>query len=72
MQHHLSIDDIVRLPIFVKRYPHVISEASLRWLIYNRKTNGLESSGAVKKINGSWYIVLPRLVAYLSGEDCAA
>ncbi len=67
-----TLDDVMRLQIFFKRFPDVTTESNLRWMIYNRETNGLEASGAVRKVNGCWYVVLPKLLAYLTGEDGAA
>lgn len=64
-----TLDDVMRLQIFLKRYPNLTTENNLRWMIYNRKTNGLATSGAVRKVNGCWYIVLPKLLAYLTGEE---
>ena len=68
----LDLDDIKSLDSFVKAHPDIVTEPRIRWLIFNRKSNGLESSGAVIKRAGRWYVVVPRLKAWLLGGSALA
>ncbi len=36
-------------------HPEKFSEQQYRWMINQRKINGLEESGAVFKVNGRWF-----------------
>lgn len=60
-----NLHDILDLDSFLRRYPDLASEARMRWWIYRRKPNGLESSRAIIKRAGRWYVVVPRLRAWL-------
>ena len=61
----IDLDDIQSLDAFCRRYPDIADEARLRWWIFNRRSNGLESSGAVRKRNGRWFVVVPRIKAWI-------
>jgi hypothetical protein len=61
----IGLDDIQTFEAFCKRYPDIANEARLRWWIFNRQANGLQSSGAVVKKSGRWLIVVPRMKDWL-------
>ena len=61
----VRLDDLSELQKFCARFPDVMNEARLRWLIFNRKSNGIEECGAVVKRGGRWYVVGPRLRDWL-------
>ena len=61
----VDLDDIQELGSFLRRYPDIANEPRARWWIYQRKINGLESSGAVIKRSGRWFVVVPRLRDWL-------
>jgi hypothetical protein len=61
----LDLDDILSLEAFVRRYGDLADEPRLRWWIFNRRLNGLESSGAVVKKAGRWFVVPKRLKNWL-------
>ncbi len=61
----ISLDDITSLEAFVEKNPDLANEARLRWWIFHRKANGLAAAGAVIKRSGRWFVVRPRLKAWL-------
>ena len=61
----INLDDIQSLDAFCRRYPDIADEPRLRWWLFNRRTNGLESSGAVLKRNGRWFVVVPRMKSWI-------
>jgi hypothetical protein len=64
------VDDILHINIFLKRYPDVLTPGQLRWFIFHRDTNGIESSGAVFMKGRRWYVCLPKLREWmLAGDD---
>jgi len=67
----VRLDDILELDKFVGRYPDLVTESRLRWLIFNRRTNGIEKSGAVFKRYGRWHAVVPRYRDWLLRDDGA-
>lgn len=48
-----------------------LTEAAIRWHLFNRKMNGLSKSGAVIKVGRRVFIDLPNFVGWLKsqGED---
>lgn len=62
-----SLDDVMALPKFIKRYPDLLSMNQLRWLYFHRETNGLTKSGAVVKTGGRLFVVVPRMRDFLLG-----
>lgn len=64
----ITLDDVMRLPKFFKRYPDVASPSTIRWMIYNRETNGLAEAEAVNKVNGCWVVIVPNFLRYLTGK----
>lgn len=64
-EEQLRLDDMMSLPKFCERYSDICSLSRARWLIFNRKTNGIEEAGAVIKTGGRWLVVLPRFKAWL-------
>jgi hypothetical protein len=40
----ISIDDLATIPALVAQFPHVLSEATLRWQLRFRDTNGLNAA----------------------------
>lgn len=68
----IGIGDINALEPFIENNPELVNEHRMRWLIFNRKSNGLEASGAIIKRAGRWYIVVPRFKNWiLIGRDSA-
>lgn len=66
-------EDLIRLSVFLKRYPDLVSEGSVRWAIFNRDKNGLAESGAiVKGQNDRWFISPSLFREWLAGERNAA
>jgi hypothetical protein len=61
----INLDDIKSFEAFTEKFPNIANESRLRWWIYHRKSNGLEASGAVIKRAGRWFVVVPRLKAWL-------
>jgi len=68
----IGLADIKTLEAFVEQHPDIANESRFRWWIFHRKSNGLESSGAVIKRAGRWYVVVPRLKAWLLGGSVLA
>ena len=64
----LGPDDFLPLNEFVRRHPHLGSEGSHRWLIFNAPLNGLAESGAICRRGRRVFICVPRYIAWLSGE----
>lgn len=61
-------DTLMRLPVFLQRYPDLITEGSLRWAIFNRGENGIEKAGAVVKgPNGRWLVNVEKFREWLTG-----
>lgn len=67
-----SLDDVMALRQFLKRFPDLLTENQVRWLYFHRKINGLEQSGAVIKRNGRLFVVLPKMRTYLLEQEEAA
>ena len=67
----VDLKDITLLETFAEQYPHIANESRLRWLIYRRKSNGIEASGALLKRGGRWYVVTPRLRDWLLQDEGA-
>lgn len=68
----ISLEDIVSFDAFHKQFPNIANESRLRWWIFHRKSNGLESSGAIIKRAGRWFIVVPRLKTWLLSDSALA
>lgn len=69
----ISLEDIKSIDAFLAQFPDIANEPRLRWWIFHRKSNGLEASGALIKRSGRWYVVVPRLKAWLlTGSPRAA
>ena len=47
-----SLDDILTVRAFAKRYPLICTEPSLRWQIFQGDDNGLFDAGAIIQIGG--------------------
>ena len=61
-------DELIRLPVFLTRYPDLMTEGSLRWAIFHRADNGIEKAGAVVKApTGRWLVNVPKMRAWLAG-----
>ncbi len=62
------MNDLIKLPVFLKRYPDLVSEGSLRWAIFNRHENGIERVGAVVKApTGRWLVNIERFREWIAG-----
>ena len=55
-----NLDDLMKPRAFAKRYPDLITEGGLRWMIFNAANNGLLEHGAVIRFGRSVYIDAPR------------
>ena len=51
-----SLDDMLRVAAFAKRYPDLASEASLRWQIFHSDSNGLDDVQAIIRVGSRVYI----------------
>ncbi len=66
------MDDISSLKHFARSHPNIANENQLRWWIFKRDTNGIESSGAIIKKQNRWYVNIPKLREWiLQGEKAA-
>lgn len=66
----VGINDVVRLDLFLERYPAIWrSPSQAKWAIYNREYNGLAQSGALTKRGNRWFVVVPRLVEWVTTGD---
>jgi hypothetical protein len=61
----IGLDDIQTLEKFCERYSDLADESRMRWLIFNRDSNGLAASGAIIKKVGRWHVVVPRMKNWL-------
>lgn len=61
----IRLDDIPTLEAFCNRFGDIATESRMRWLIFNRKNNGIERAGAIVKRAGRWHVVLPRMKDWL-------
>jgi hypothetical protein len=68
----ISLDDILSLEAFTKRYPDIANEARLRWWVFHRQTNGLAEEGALIKRNGRWFFIVPRMKTWMLHSTQAA
>jgi hypothetical protein len=48
-----------------------MSEASLRWQIFNAQQNGLDKAGAIRRVGRRVYIVGERYLSWLDGQGSA-
>lgn len=48
-----------------------LSEASIRWQVFNAQKNGLEKAGAVRRAGRRVYIVAERYLAWLDSQGNA-
>ena len=63
------MDDIYTLKQFINAFPNAITEAQVRWWIFNRNFNRIESAGAVVKKEGRWYVNGPRMRHWILEGD---
>lgn len=56
---------------FAKTQPG-LTEAALRWQIFNSQENGLQESGAIRRVGRRVYIIAERYLAWLDGQGKAA
>jgi len=69
----IGLNDILAFNVFCERYPEIADQPRLRWWIFHRRVNGLESSGAVVKRQGRWFVIVPRMKDWLlNGAEQAA
>lgn len=61
----VSLDDLMSLTAFVRRYSDIANEPRARWWIFHRETNGLAKSGALVKRGGRWFFVVPKFRDWL-------
>ncbi len=72
MSRQPNLDDLMRPKAFAYRYPDVISESGLRWIIFNANRNGLLEYGAVIRVGRSVYIDVARFRDWLTSHRVAA
>ena len=68
----IGLEDILSFDAFHKQFPNIANESRLRWWVYHRRSNGLEASGALIKRAGRWFIVVPRIKAWLLADAAEA
>lgn len=66
------MDDICTLKYFCGAYSHLATENQIRWWIFNRHANGIESAGGVVRKSRRWYVNVPKLKAWILAGDQAA
>lgn len=66
------MDDVIPLNVFAERHSDICTMPQLRWWIFNRHENGIESGGAIVKKAGRWYVVVPKFRDWLLAGDEAA
>lgn len=59
MTQRIECDDFLTIKGFCQRYPSIISEGSLRWILFNSKFNG--SDIFVRRLGKRKLLVSPRL-----------
>ncbi len=68
-----TLDDVLRVAAFAKRYPDVASEGALRWQIFNSDKNGLDDAEVIFRVGRCVYIHSGRyfnwLLAHGKGSD---
>ncbi len=77
----IDLSDISRIPDFVRECEkqQLATKGQIQWMVRYRAENGLLASGAIveKRINpksrkAMLFVVRPRFVAWLSGQQVAA
>lgn len=64
-----SLDDVLDLKIFTTRYPQ-FTIPQLRWLINQRKINGLaDHPGTLFKIGKRWYLNVTNFLEWIQSEN---
>ena len=61
----VTLDDLMSLTAFVRRYSDIANEPRARWWIFHRESNGLAKSGALVKRGGRWFFVVPKFRDWL-------
>lgn len=61
--------DVLPVLQFPKEHPHLGSIHSLRWQIFNAELNGLSKSGAIVRRGRRVFVVVPRYMAWLAGQQ---
>lgn len=69
MSSELSLDDILPVADFCRRFPHCGTEASLRWQIFNASLNGMDRAGVVVRRGRRVFIVVPRYLEWVAVTD---
>jgi hypothetical protein len=63
------MDDIQALKHFCETHEHVANENQMRWWIFHRQSNGIESSGAIVKKGGRWFVNVPKFREWILAGD---
>lgn len=64
----LEPEDFLPISEFVRRYPHLGTEPSHRWAIFNATRNGLQEAGAIARRGRRLLIVIPRYISWLTSD----
>ena len=63
-----NLDDVIDVPAFIERYSQFTGN-QIRWMIQNRKKNGLADSCAAIKIGKKWYLNVPVFTRWVTQQS---
>ena len=69
MANQIQPGDFLTVAQFVRQFPNFGTEASLRWQIFCAEQNGLAEAGAIVRRGRRVFLVVPRYVACMTGEQ---
>lgn len=68
MAAELTLDDLATPKQFARRYPDLVeSESRLRYLLRNRRSNGLDTAVIVR--GSKLWIIKPRMLDWFVGDS---
>ncbi len=66
------MDEVSSLKYYLNNHPNIANENQMRWWIFNRDSNGIETSGAIVKKQNRWFVNPPKMREWLlQGEQAA-
>ncbi len=63
-----DVDEWLEQEEYAKEFPKLVEPHSLKWDIRNRRLNGLEGLGAIRKVGRRFLVHRRRYTAYRLGE----
>ena len=67
-QKQTTLDEIITPDELVKQHPDKFKKPQIAWLLRNRRTNGLQKSGAVSLVGRRFYINKPKFTDWLLSQ----